>query len=317
MDFKYRPSLSASRIALLYLLLGGGWILLSDRLVAAVVPAASRTLVQTTKGWLFVGGSAAVIYALVDRRERELAHANERLERAVEQASVLHRILRHNLRNACVVIRGNLDLLADRHGETAEIEAIRGQSERLVEMSRTSSELREFVDAEPPAPSTVDVVALCEDALAAVREEHPDASIETDFPETAWARTYGQFSGAVAELLRNAIEHGSADDPGAVGSAPDNTSTAPVSVRVSEGDDGRLRVVVTDRGPGLPEVERELLEAGVERPMRHSQGLGLWFVRTVVAESGGEISIAEDGSAGTVVAVTLPAAAPPERTAGS
>ncbi|MEP0806690.1 MAG: PAS domain-containing sensor histidine kinase [Chloroflexota bacterium] len=69
------------RVALLYLLFGGLWILLSDRLLAALVTDNSLlTQLQTYKGWAFVAISALVIFLLL-RHElnlRGMAEANLR-----------------------------------------------------------------------------------------------------------------------------------------------------------------------------------------------------------------------------------------------
>lgn len=66
------------RIALLYTIFGGLWILFSDTLLAsAVTDPAALTRLQTCKGWAFVGTSALVIFLLL-RRELHLRQINER-----------------------------------------------------------------------------------------------------------------------------------------------------------------------------------------------------------------------------------------------
>lgn len=63
-------TLSSVRIALVYLLFGVCWILVTDWLAARAAPEPSVLIVlQTLKGWLFVGASAALVFWLV-RRER-------------------------------------------------------------------------------------------------------------------------------------------------------------------------------------------------------------------------------------------------------
>ncbi len=60
------------RIALLYALFGGLWILLSDKLLALVVKdIPTITAISIYKGWLYVAISAALIYALLRRETRE------------------------------------------------------------------------------------------------------------------------------------------------------------------------------------------------------------------------------------------------------
>lgn len=64
-------------------------------------------------------------------------------------------------------------------------------------------------------------------------------------------------------------------------------------------------LTVSDDGPGLPEMERAVLEEGKEGPLTHSQGLGLWVVWTVVNQSGGELEISTTEGGGTSVQITL------------
>ena len=64
-------------------------------------------------------------------------------------------------------------------------------------------------------------------------------------------------------------------------------------------------LTVSDDGPGIPEMERSILEDGEEGPLTHSQGLGLWVVWTVVKQSGGELAISTSEGGGTSVQITL------------
>jgi signal transduction histidine kinase/ActR/RegA family two-component response regulator len=83
-----RPAL---RLALVYAAVAAAWILLSDRVVAAlfsqVWPAMTVSLV---KGWLFVVVTASLLY--LERRNNEAARRSldERLELALESAHVVH-----------------------------------------------------------------------------------------------------------------------------------------------------------------------------------------------------------------------------------
>ncbi len=76
-----RPGI-ALRIAVIYALLGGLWILASDRLLAALVSdAALISRIQTFKGWFYVLLTAAILYALV----RHYIRALERREAALRE----------------------------------------------------------------------------------------------------------------------------------------------------------------------------------------------------------------------------------------
>jgi len=78
------------RVALLYALFGGLWILLSDRLLAAFITDISLlTKLQTYKGWAFVVTSALLIYFLL-RRELDLRKI---AESKVEESEERYRLL--------------------------------------------------------------------------------------------------------------------------------------------------------------------------------------------------------------------------------
>jgi sensor histidine kinase regulating citrate/malate metabolism len=59
----------------------------------------------------------------------------------------------------------------------------------------------------------------------------------------------------------------------------------------------RYRKRVADDGPGLPEMEREVLGADTETPLRHGQGIGLCLVNAVVTEAGRTLEAAVDSVA--------------------
>ncbi|WP_247009482.1 sensor histidine kinase [Halorientalis litorea] len=301
MDSDYVPELTPAAIALVYALVSGSWILLSDRIVDALVQDPSlQAWLQTVKGWVFVVGSALLIYSLVSVREAELERTTEQLQQALQQTSILHRLLRHNLRNVCGIIRGNLEYVAT-DGGSERVETIEASIDRLVEMSRKATALRNFTLEDSRRPYPHDMVTVVEDAVQSARTTHPDAEFHTNLPDSAWVQTYEQIDTAVGELLDNAVCHNEDGD-------------TTVRVGVTYTSDGRVRLEVSDDGPGIPEMERELLTAGIEKPMHHSQGIGLWLVRTVVTESGGDLTIVDNEPQGSVVVITLPAADPRDGT---
>lgn len=312
--------LTPARIAVVYLLAGGVWILVSDRAVAALpVEPGLEALLQTAKGWFFVGASGLLIYLLVARGRHQLRDVNVRLRRALEQSSVLHRVLRHNLRNACNVLRLEADALADRAGEATSEgerrdprETIERQTERLLELSEKARHLREIVHGDQQR-RVVDLDAVIDAEVDAVEQRHPKADVEhrgSAAPVTA----YPEIEFALEELLENAVEHYAsgrtdggtdADTDAGTERADAGGPTIQVDAR-TEGD--AVIVDVCDDGPGIPEMERAVLERGVERQLSHSQGLGLWIVRAIVTESGGGLQIV-DGVDGTTVRIELPVAA--------
>jgi two-component system OmpR family sensor kinase len=298
-----RPELAETltpfRIAAVYVLAGGAWIAFSDRLLSLVVADhALYVQLQTAKGWLFVVGSGLLVFLLVRSRERRLARATERTERALQQAGVLHRVLRHNLRNVCTVIKGNTEMLAATDGGSVEgadcVAAVREGTDRLVALSDKTRVLQDVLQG-PRSGTDQDLAALLDERIDALRAEHSTVSIDASLPETAPVDADEHLPAALEEVLANAVEHHDGDEPH-------------LDVSVERLADGTVAVDVADDGPGIPEMERDVLEAAVERPLFHSEGLGLWLVRTVVESSGGEVRIVDNEPRGSVVRLTLPAA---------
>jgi len=78
------------RVALLYALFGGLWILLSDRLLATFITDVTLlTTLQTYKGWLYVITSALLIYVLLRREENLRKIAEEKYEESEERYRLL------------------------------------------------------------------------------------------------------------------------------------------------------------------------------------------------------------------------------------
>jgi PAS domain S-box-containing protein len=81
------PRRSPRRIALIYLAVSAVWILVSDRLLALVVSNPNAlTVLQTAKGWLFVGLTAALLYLLVAESVAALQRREQWSRALVEQA---------------------------------------------------------------------------------------------------------------------------------------------------------------------------------------------------------------------------------------
>ncbi|MFO7834175.1 MAG: ATP-binding protein [Halohasta sp.] len=57
--------------------------------------------------------------------------------------------------------------------------------------------------------------------------------------------------------------------------------------------------------PGLPELERSVLQSGEETPLVHGRGLGLWLVYWIVTGVDGTVSVTEPRQTGTTIELRL------------
>jgi PAS domain S-box-containing protein len=226
-----------------------------------------------------VVGAQSMVRDATERRRRE------------GLISVINRVLRHNVRNELSVINGYAEMLAaDLDGEAAsKADRIVDTADRLLNLSESAREIEASRDQSPDL-EPVDLVPIVESSVQQLRERYPDASVAVDIPETAVARALPRVEIALWELLDNAAKHG--------GERPS------IEVDVDATDDGVL-VAVSDDGPGIPEIEREVLETGSEEQLVHGQGLGLWLAYWVVRNLDGELDVPGDVQ-GTCVTVRLP-----------
>jgi signal transduction histidine kinase len=133
---------------------------------------------------------------------------------------------------------------------------------------------------------------------AAQEEDTGDHPVELDVAESIEAPVDGGLiTSVVRQLIDNAVTY----------SPPDS------SIRVGlrrDGDDALIEV--TDGGPGIPPDKREaVFERFADwRPPdyedRPGAGLGLFISRAVAREHGGEASIADGPTGGTMLIVRLP-----------
>lgn len=281
----------ARRITVLYLIVGVCWILASDVLVTQANLGTQNVLTaQLVKGSLFVAGSAGLLYALVGREQRALEATNTELSQSLRHVSVLHRVLRHNLRNSCDVIQNNAALLEAGTGDGEALARINRQTQQLTTLAEKSRHLREAVRNDADAVS-LSVAAIVDEAAASVGRGTFDGDID---PAHA-VRVHPRFVVGITELLDNAVTHH--DDP-----SP--------TVRVSSSRHGDwVTIEIDDDGPGLPAAEYRTLVGECEDPLHHSRGIGLWLVRFLVEESNGTVDVTS-GDGGTTVRIRVPAAEP-------
>jgi Signal transduction histidine kinase len=226
--------------------------------------------------------------------------AKKRRGRLIE---VLNRVLRHNLRNDINAIQGFAGMIADRtESETAQMaRRINRKAGELIDISEQAREFQTAVDdAEPLAPR--DVLADVEAVVTELEMKFPEAEFTVEAEECEDVMATERLRLALRELGVNAAKHG-------------DSSTITYRVETTEAE--QIAISIQDGGPGLPEVERGVLEAGRETELEHGSGLGLWLVNWIVTGLGGEVTTSVDD--GTTVTIRLSPAAmgavPEHRTA--
>lgn len=217
-------------------------------------------------------GTAARLQTLIEAQRRVLASASHELRSPLTRARMALELARDDPAGAASRIDEAI-------AETEELDA-------LVEELLVAGRLE--VQAPVVPAEAVDVAELLRaEAARTGAAVHAEAA-----PVRVEARLLRVL---LRNLLENARRHGG--DGVQAGAAP--------------GTGGAVRVWVADRGPGVPEEERERIFEPFYRPPRHAEGrdggvgLGLYLVRRIARSHGGDaVCLPRDGG-GAVFEVTL------------
>ena len=218
---------------------------------------------------------------------------------------VLHRVLRHNLRNELTVILGQAEKIRS-DATSAEIQQSAAQildrAENLEQVSE-KAHVAETILGEPLSDTVIEVGSMATTVVVEARDRWPDATIESDIESGMPVASGFELKDALENLVENAVEH--------------NTGSATVQLTVrtetpihasTRGFGRNALITVTDDGPGIPDHERAVIFDGEDiTQLTHGSGLGLWVVRWIVESAGGSLSYKRlDGR--TTVTVRLPLA---------
>jgi K+-sensing histidine kinase KdpD len=239
------------------------------------------------------------------------------LRRSDDLKTALLRAVSHDLRSPLTAIGAAGEALASAHLSPAEREelsaAVAGEASR---MSRLVDKLLDLSRLQGGAAEPRAEWCSVDEVLRVAIDETPHAagwSVGID-PQLPLIRAdAAQLERAFANLLENAARHGG-DHPVAVRARAVGGTVGGVG--------GRLLVRIVDRGPGIPESERERIfepfyrgggsEAGGARSAdddHTGSGLGLAVVRGFVEANGGRVWAESLPGQGATFVVELPLAA--------
>jgi heavy metal sensor kinase len=212
----------------------------------------------------------------------------------------------HELRTPLALMRTELDGALAKQRDPAENRRVLLEMQREVErMTRMVDRLLMLARADAgslhPAVKSVDVADTLYEAAARWRPEaqRKAVRIEVAAPDTGRVKADPDLLRRVLDnLLDNAVRHTPAE--GEI-----NLSAEP--------DAGGWRLDVHDSGPGVPAEARGLLFSRFARPdgardrTNGGAGLGLALSRAIAEAHGGSLVLVENGSAGALFRLRLPA----------
>lgn len=207
----------------------------------------------------------------------------------------------HDLRTPIAVIQGNVENLLDGVGDDTDgvLEAVLRQTRRLGRMVEQLLDLSRLeADASVFHRRPVDLVGVAERVIEEAGLRDPAPLIVLEAPDRLPAHVDPErFHQVLANLVDNAVRY---QPPG-----------EPIRL-VTAAEEGGIRIVVEDRGPGIApdELDRVFERFHRAEPDRASasggSGLGLAIARSIVELHGGTIRAGRGDPTGCVMTITLP-----------
>ena len=218
-------------------------------------------------------------------------------KRRARRLQVLTRVLRHNLRNDLAVLLGYAEMLRDGIEDERLWDVADSVCDRIHEVSELSEDVRAVQQTlgSPPEQGHVHDAGEYLRTLVATRcVAVGEATVDVQLSDSFSVSVDERLDLAVENLVENALEH--------AGDSPRVEVTA-------RADGDTLVVTVADDGPGIPDLEWNVVTGQTEiTQLSHGSGLGLWAVKWVADSYGGQMCRQESDLGGTAVELRLPGA---------
>lgn len=267
-----------------------------------VEPVQANSLREAAGLSLGIGAMAAasllaVAIVLVRRESRRQADARAReRERRLASLGEMSAVLAHEIRNPLASLKGNAQLLAQM---LPAGEKPRAKAERVVDeasrLEKLTSDLLRFVRTGELHLASTDPGALVREVVserAPTGDEGAAPTVHAERAPASWALDADRLREVLGNLVDNALAAG-----------------GPVEVAVSQVA-GRLRVEVSDRGPGVAAEDRERIFEPFVTGKTQGTGLGLAVARRIAEAHGGALTVHGRPGGGAIFRLELPAGAP-------
>ena len=225
---------------------------------------------------------------------RKRAEAELRERAALVQLGEVAAIVAHEVRNPLAGLRAALQVIVPRVPDPRDREAMGAMIQRIDDLNDKVNDLLLYARPKPPRLQSLDVASLLNEVAASAR-----AAVNPDGPPImvtggdCCARADPEMlRAALLNLIVNACQASPADGVDVVVGA--------------EGD--RCRVVVRDRGRGIPANLRDRIFEPFFTTRPNGTGLGLAVVSRLIALQDGTVTLQDRPGGGTLAEVMLPRA---------
>tara|TARA_B100000315_G_scaffold258633_1_gene311483 strand:- start:126 stop:1625 length:1500 start_codon:yes stop_codon:yes gene_type:complete len=226
----------------------------------------------------------------IRKATRAFNEMQERLTRFVKDRTRMLAAITHDLRTPITSLRIRAEMIENEEAREKILET-------LVEMQSLTEAALDFArqEASDEPTRSVDLVALVDSLCADLAAVGQEVAYKNGEPERL---PYACHPLALKRALRNVIEN-----------AVRYGEQAAVDISLTGQE---VCVNVSDKGPGIPEDEREQIFEPFFRleESRNREtggiGLGLAIARTIVRSHGGDITISDGDQGGAIISICLP-----------
>ncbi len=252
-----------------------------------VVEPVFPLLIATQAGG--IAGAIAGYQTVRARRE------TRQVRTVTEALKFVNSLIRHDLRNDLITIKGRAELLemdagsTDAPTDSKSASVISEKADEAITRIETTGTVTNTLIGDPHL-ERVDLASITADMATRLENSH-DLSVTTDGPDRAFVTANAGLQSVVDNLLENAVEHNDTEEP-------------EVHIDIEELT-GTIRLRITDNGPGIPDEHKERIR---NRSSGAAGSGGLTLVRTLVERYGGQVGIRDNDPRGSVFIVELPRA---------
>jgi signal transduction histidine kinase len=240
----------------------------------------------------------------ISRFQREMS-----LKERLSSLGRLSTVIAHEVRNPLMIIKASLHTLRRPDIPAAEVrEVVADIDEEVQRLNRIVNEVLDFARPIQFELAPTDVNALCRESAAASLAAGPGAPVHLDLEPgmPALATDHERLRIALVNILVNARHavngngHAGTQDP-----------SQPLVTLRTRWHDGRLTIVVADRGVGIDPAHLPHVFDPYFTTRRAGTGLGLAITKNIVEGLGGTIGVRSSRGAGTEITIDLPATPSP------
>ncbi|HEY3121766.1 MAG TPA: ATP-binding protein [Vicinamibacteria bacterium] len=214
-------------------------------------------------------------------------------------------VVAHEIRNPLMIIKASLRPLRREDAPQDQREAVGDIDGEVVRLNRIVNEVLDYARPIRLDVAPTDLNAVCANAAAAAVTGEPEPRIALALDPTLPAVVTD------GERLRNVLVNILTNARQAVAARPEGTAEGkPVELRTARSD-GRVAIVVVDRGVGIEPQDLAHVFDPYFTTRRTGTGLGLAIAKNIVEALGGAIAVRSKPQEGTEVRIELPTTGKP------